>query len=194
MLSTARPTPLRFAGFLALTLGGAATGLGALLTWATVGFPKDLEGALDVQVRGTDVWEGKVVLAIGVATLVGMVVMRLLATVGAKRVVATLIVVGGIASAGLAGMTAVRADPRFGGIGELDAIARAAAHELNLPIEQVRAQLERTFGTILRVDLGPGIPVTIAGGAIAVLGGGLSLVWAGQSRVSEPAAADEEPA
>ena len=158
MLSTSRPTPLRFAGFLALALGGLGMGLGALLTWATVGFRGDLAHRLDVQTKGVDVWEGKVVLAIGVATLVGIVAMRLLSTVAARRAAAAILVLGLLAS-DLAAVDALRAQSRFVPTG---------------PMWRMAGELMKLD---LRVDLSPGIWLAIAGGALGVLGGALSLVW-----------------
>jgi hypothetical protein len=162
MPSTSRPTPLRFAGFLALALGGLGMGLGALLTWATVGFRGDLTHRGDIATMGIDVWEGKVVLAIGVATLVGIVAMRLLSTVAARRAAAAAILVLGPLAAGLAAADALRAESRFVPTG---------------PMGRMAGQL---MYLDLRVDLGPGIWLAIAGGLPAAIGGVLSLVWAGR--------------
>ena len=51
-------------------------GVGATREWAAIGFVADAEGAADVSVHGTDVWEGKVVLLIAGLALVVMIVMR----------------------------------------------------------------------------------------------------------------------
>lgn len=163
MLSTSRPTSLRFAGFLALALGGLGMGLGALFTWATVGFPNDLEHRLDLQTMGVDVWEGKVVLAIGVVVLVGIVAMRALSTVAARRAVALAIVVLGSLAVALAAADALRAESRFVQI----------------------APIWRTGSEgFMRVDLGPGIWLAIGGGILAAIGGVLSFAWAGRSTVA----------
>lgn len=165
MLSTSRPTPLRFAGFLTLALGGLGMGLGALLSWATVGFPGDLAHRLDVATKGIDVWEGKVVLAVGVLTLVAIVAMRLLPTAAARRTVAAAIVVLGSLAAVLAAVDASRIDSRFVSTG---------------PMGHMAGEVMRMS---LRVDVGPGIWLAIAGGVLAAVGGALSLIWAGRSSV-----------
>jgi hypothetical protein len=165
MLSTSRPTPLRFAGFLALALGGLGMGLGALSTWATVGSPNAIEHSGDVRTTGIDVWEGKVVLAVGVLTLVAIVTMRLLSTVAARRTVAAAIVVLGSLAVVLTAMDALRAESRFTQVG---------------PMSHMAGQL---MYLNLRVDVGPGIWLAIAGGILAAVGGALSLVWAGRSPV-----------
>ena len=81
IVSTARPSMLRLAGFLTLTTGGLLISLGSLLPWAKV-------PPFDTPIRGTDLWEGIVALGIGVVVLVGMVTMRLMATPAAPRAVA----------------------------------------------------------------------------------------------------------
>jgi hypothetical protein len=191
LLSTARPSKLRLAGFATLTLGGVLLGVGALLTWATVGFPGDLQGTLDVKTKGVDVWEGEVALAIGVATLVGMIVMRLLRSARARRGVAVAILVAGLGAAALVASDALRADSRFGGSGGLDAIAHRLATRLGQPYPAIRIRVEKELGRVLRVDLGFGMFLAIAGGISAAAGGALSIAWA---RARQAAPAGDTPA
>jgi len=194
ILSTARPTKLRFAGFLTLALGGMLLGLGALLSWATVGFTRDAQGALDLPTKGIDVWEGGLALAAGVATLVGMVAMRLLRERRTRQVVAAAIIVLGLAATALAASDALRADARFGGTGGLDAIAHNLSSHLDQPYAEVRAELERQYGADLRVDLKPGIFLVIAGGLVAAAGGVLSILWANRVTPALPRGSDDESA
>jgi len=178
ILSTARPTPLRLAGFLALTPGAAGAGLGAVRDWVVVGFPGDATRAADVPVSGTDVWEGKAVLLLAVATLVGMLAIRLAAASSTRTAIAVVLIAFGAVAAALPPVVAAGAEQRFGGGEGLDRIARALALELALPEDVVREQLEEQFGALLRVDVASGVWISAAGGALIALGGGLSLAWA----------------
>jgi hypothetical protein len=193
ILSITRPTRLRLAGFLTLTLGGALLGLGALLSWATVGFTRDAQGALDLPTKGIDLWEGGLVLAAGVAVLVGMIAMRLLLERRARQVVAAAIIVLGVAATALAASDALRAETRFGGTGGLDAIAHNISSRLDRPYAQVRPELERQYGADLRVDLEPGIFMVMVGGLVAASGGLLSIAWANRARPAPPEDLSEGP-
>lgn len=181
-LSTARPTPLRLAGFLALAAGAAAAGFGAVREWAVVGFPQDAAGAADVAFRGTDVWEGKVAFLVAVTALVVMVTLRLVAAAPTRRALAVLLLALGLAVLVLPFADAVRATERFGGGEGLDRVATALAAELELPEDLVRAQLEEQFGAALRVDVKPGLWISASGGLLLAGGGALSLAWASRSR------------
>ncbi len=48
IVSTARPSTLRLAGFLALTTGGLMISLGSLMTWAKVPLPPRLRTKRDI--------------------------------------------------------------------------------------------------------------------------------------------------
>ncbi|HZD80432.1 MAG TPA: hypothetical protein VE646_10400 [Actinomycetota bacterium] len=75
LLSTARPTRLRLAGFLALEWWGRLVARGSLRTWATV-------RPFRTGTAGIDLWEGELTLALGLSVLVGVIVMRMLAAPG----------------------------------------------------------------------------------------------------------------
>lgn len=177
ILSTARPSAVRLWGFACLVGGALLAGVGALLTWATVGFPGDERGTLDVAVKGVDVWEGTVVLAVAVLALVGMLTMRLASGTEARRAIAFAIATLGALVMALALSVAIRADARFGGPEGLDDVAASLAERLGQDPAAVRTELERQFGDQIRVDLGPGVPVAIAGGLLIDAGGALSLLW-----------------
>lgn len=177
ILSTARPSPLRLWGFLCTALGGLALGLGALSTWATVGFPQDTEGAADVVFKGVDTWEGIVVLLAAAVALLGAVAVRLLASKRARRIVAVAILALSLIALAVSLSAALRPDARFGGSGSLDRIAASVAGQLDLPVDEVRSQLEQQFGEQLQVDLGVGVWVSALGGALAAAGAVLTLAW-----------------
>ncbi|HKZ75961.1 MAG TPA: hypothetical protein VJ259_04800 [Actinomycetota bacterium] len=184
ILFAARPTRLRLGGFLALALGGVLIGLGSLTDWATV-------SPFDTPTRGVDIWEGILTLAIGVAVLVGMIVMRLLATQPARRAVAIAILVLGLVASALAAAVALNAERRFTAPGERDRIAMEEAARLGLPFDQVRDQIEVAFDLRFQVSLDAGVYLVIAGGLLGALGGALSLAWAtGQGRPGSSFAPD----
>lgn len=188
LLSTARPTPVRLAGFLALSVGAVAAGAGAVRDWAVVGFPEDAAGAADVSFRGTDVWEGKVALLLAVGALVAMLALRLAQTAATRKAIAALLIAFGLTATALPLADAARAEDRFGGVGGLDRIARGLAARLDLPEDVVREQLEERFEALLRVEVRPGLWVSSAGGLLIALGGGLSLAWAVRRAVPPPEA------
>jgi len=182
IVSTARPSMLRLAGFLTLTAGGLMISLGSLSTWATV-------PPFDAPTRGTDLWEGIVALAIGVAVLVGMVMMRLMSTASARRAVAVAILALGLLAAAIAAADAMRANARFTSPGQRDRIARELAAQLDLPYDQVRSRLATIYERRFHVSLQPGLFMVVAGGLLAASGGALSIAWA--ARASGPHAERE---
>jgi hypothetical protein len=178
VLSTARPTPLRLAGFFCLAAGAIAAGIGATRDWAVVGFPQDEIGAADVAFRGTDVWEGKAVLLVAVAALLAMLALRLAQGKATRKALAVLLIAIGVVVAALPLADALRARERFGGGGGLDRMASVLAPRLDLPEDVVRRQLEEQHGASLRVDVAAGLWLSAVGGLLLACGGVLSLVWA----------------
>jgi hypothetical protein len=197
ILSTARPSRLRLLGFLCLVAGALLAGIGAALTWATVGFPNDAAHVADVAVKGIDVWEGIVVLAIAAAALVVLIVTRVVGSPVVRTVLSIGLALGGAVAVGLAVLDLATAKDRFGGGGEIDRIATKMAAVLGQPVDAVRALLEKNFGAALRVEVGPGPWMALAGGLLLVLAGALSLAWtrerARAADVSEPVAEDPSP-
>lgn len=177
ILSTARPTRLRLAGFLCLAWGAVLAGIGATREWAVVGFPGDERGAVDVSWKGMDAWEGKVVLFCAVVALLALLAIRLTRAAGARRALAILLVALGLACAILPIMDGVRARDRFGGRNGVDRMAEVLAVELELPEDVVREQLADQFDLQLRVVVGPGLWLSAIGGVLLVAGGALSLLW-----------------
>ena len=183
LLSTARPTRLRLLGFLVLVGGSVLAGVGATRLWATVGFVVDTEGAADVYWYGIDTWEGKVVLLIAGVALVAMIVMRMTTSGALRRTLGVCLIMLGLVCAALPLLAAIGAEERFGGGEGLDRIAAAYAAELRLPEDVIREQLADLFRGDLRVDIGPGLWLSFAGGVVIAAGGALGLAWA---RTREP--------
>lgn len=184
ILSTARPSKLRLAGFLCLVAGAIAAGIGSTREWASIGFRADVQHAVDVSVRGTDVWEGKVVLFAAGAALFAMLAMRLASAAGTRRVLAIGLVALGLAGLVLPVMVVLRPEARFGGGGGSDRLVEHIAAEVGQPEDVVRDQFEQELRQDLRVDLGSGPWLSVAGGVLLVAGGVLSFAWI---RQREPA-------
>ncbi len=176
--STAPPTTLRLVGFLVVVLGSAAAGIGATREWAAIGFAADTQGAADVSVYGTDVWEGKVILLAAGVALVATIVMRVARSAVVRAACGVLLVALGITCLVLAITTSVGARARFGGEEGLDRVARVLSQELGLPEDVVREQLAEQFERDLRVELQPAIWLCGLGGVLLVAGGVLGLAWA----------------
>lgn len=174
VLTTTRPTPLRLWGFLAVVVGAALAGAGALSTWAVVGFRGDATGAADVASKGTDTWEGLVVLVCAMGSLVALVVLRLMRSASARRALAAAILVLGVVACVCALSLAARAEER---LADFRLSAERLADQLDRPVAEVRAELERQFGRVTRVDLATGVWLAAAGGALIAVGGVLALVW-----------------
>jgi hypothetical protein len=177
ILSTARPTKLRLAGFLCLAVGAVAAGYGTTADWVIIGFPADLERVADVTVRGTDVWEGKAVLLGSVAALVAMLAMRLSRSDAIGRSLAVALIVLGLVALALPVWDGVRAEDRFRGGEGVDLLAERLAAQLELPEDVVREQLGEEFQRALRVEVARGIWISAAGGILFAIGGALSFVW-----------------
>jgi hypothetical protein len=188
-LSTARPSRLRFAGFVTLVAGGALLGVGAIRTWGSVGLSAEIDPtrAIAGAIPGIDVWEGKLALAAALVVLIGMLVLRLTHSSATRRLIAVAITVVGFGSAALALTVALDAEDRFVQTEGLDAYARVLSEELDLPFDQVRRDIEEVFFEDLLVETGTGVWLTVAGGALAGIGGVLSLMWVRQIERDRPA-------
>ena len=175
--STARATGLRLAGTVCVGLGAIAAGVGATREWATIGFTADVEHAADVSVHGIDVWEGKVVVFAAVAALLVMLAMRISGTRGTRRGLAIALIVLGALCVALPTVDAARAEDRFGGVEGVDRFAKTLSVQLGLPEEVVRERLSDLLAQDLRVEISPGLWITVAGGVLLVAGGVLGLAW-----------------
>jgi hypothetical protein len=181
VLDVSRPTPLRLFGFLFTALGGLLIALGAISDWATVVFQG--QAFENSAAKGIDVLEGRVALGLGVAMLVAIVSMRLAGSIGARRLLALIVLVAALGALAIGVVDVLRAKDRFGGYG-LDETAAAMAEQFDVPVDRVRADLEAEIARDGSIDLGMGIWLVVAGGAIGVVGGLLDLAWVGQQRLA----------
>lgn len=175
ILSTARPTKLRLAGFLATALGGLLLGLGAVAAWGKIG-PTDT--------RGVDIPEGKAALVVAALVLLSIPAIRIAGGRGARQVIAWMVVVGSLLAGALAVWALADATMRIGGVA-IDREAHRIALETGLPEADLRRQLERL--TDVRIE--PGVWLTVAGAVLGALGGALSIAWANHGK----APAEETP-
>jgi hypothetical protein len=181
VLDVSRPTPLRLFGFLFTAIGGLLIALGAISDWATVVF---LGGAFpDSAAKGIDVVEGKVALGLGIFLLVAIVAMRLAGSLGARRAIALLMTVSALFALAIGVVDIVRAQDRFGGY-TVDQTAKQLASDSGQPLDKVRASVEGVIAREGSIDLGLGLWLVVAGGAIGTIGGLLDIAWVGQRRLA----------
>jgi hypothetical protein len=181
VLDVSRPTPLRLFGFLFTAAGGLLIALGAISDWATVVF---LGGAFpDSAAKGIDVVEGKVALGLGVFLLVAIVAMRLAGSLGARRAIALLMTASALSALAIGVVDIVRAQDRFGGY-TVDQTAKQLASDSGQPLDKVRATVEGVIAREGSIDLGLGLWLVVAGGAIGTIGGLLDIAWVGQRRLA----------
>ena len=186
IVSTARSTGLRVAGFLCVALGAVVAGVGATREWVAVGFTADTEHAADLSVHGIDVWEGKVVLFAAAASLLVLLAMRISGSPSTRRGLAVALIVLGALCIALPVVDAVRARDRFAGGGGLERFVASLSVKLGLPEEVVREGLSAQLDEELRVEVSPDLWLTAAGGVLLVVGGGLSVAWSRWGATSGP--------
>ena len=181
-LDVSRPTPLRLAGFLFTAVGGLLIAWGAISDWATVVF---LGGSFSGSAtKGIDVVEGQIALAFGVILLVAIVVLRLARTTGARRAIALLVLLCAAGALAIGIVDIVRADDRFGGYG-VEKIAQQLSEASGVPLEQALRDVQLEVDRAGSIDIGLGLWLVVAGGAIGVVGGLLDLAWVGRERLRE---------
>jgi hypothetical protein len=172
----ARGLALRVLGFLLGVGGGFLMGLGALSTWATVGFRAPNLAGLDSTIKGVDVWEGLVALACAVLVIVLVMATRFMRE-GASMFTA-IALLAALAVAVPAGLAVARFEERFADPGA-DEAAERLADQTGLPPEVLRERFEEIRGELVEVRLGVGIPLVIIGAAAAVIGSLLTRSWTG---------------
>ena len=184
-LDTSPPSPLRLVGFLLVVVGALLAGVGALQTWVTVGIANQPQ--LDTPTKGTDIWQGLVVLGCAAILLVGLLVSR--AVKGRTRTaVGGLLVAAGIVAAAVAGAFLATASSAYSALDDqkvIDALAKA----IGATADQVRAKACAAFGCTTTVGSGPWL--AIAGGVLGLVGGIVVLAWASRITPEDLPAASE---
>ena len=157
--------------------GALVAGLGSLTTWVTVGI-RDVP--IDSVFRGTDIPDGRIVLASAIAMLGAVLVSRLLRTPAARKAVAAVVIAGGVLCVGMAGAFVVTATSRFE-----PANSEALADALDVTEAELMAMLDAE-GVLGFTEVGAGPYLALLGGVLGVLGGVLVLAWASRTDATEP--------
>ena len=166
LLSTKAPTRLRLLGFLAIGLGALLSGAGALATWAVIGFPASIHG-FELPVRGTDIWEGVVVLGAAVAAAVLAVVTYATRSPAGRRSAGFAVAALGVAIVALTAVTLAVADGRF------------------TQPDAVGAPLTPEAARFLVIHVRPAPWIALAGG-ILILVGGVLRAWDARAATATP--------
>ncbi|MEX0832773.1 MAG: Trp biosynthesis-associated membrane protein [Actinomycetota bacterium] len=168
---------LRTAGFLISVLGGFLVALGSLLPWAEVDF-----GGIATTV-GIDLGDGLITLVAGAVMVISVLAMRVGKTSRARRGLGVVVIAGGLAAVSI-GVGALLGNKDKFALPAVEVKLEQVAEQTGLPLERLKEQLAEQLEVI---EVQPGIYVVIAGGAIGIIGGLLSLKWASRWKGSEPA-------
>jgi hypothetical protein len=153
------------------------------MNWISVGLKGAAGGdGFTVSTPGIDLNAGLAALALGIAAILGIVVLRLSHSTTLRRLVAVGVIVVGLAAAGIGIYEVSGARDRF-----LFSGVRAFAEHFNaeqgLPQnDDLAAQIREQLRQDGFVDLEIGIYVVIVGGVIAAVGGAFDFAWAGARR------------
>jgi hypothetical protein len=166
------PIRLRVAGSVLTIAGALIAGIGSTLAWATAGLRLDTQGVLDLEFRGLDLVGGIIALVVAVLTLGGLALFRR-ATGQARERLGVGLLLAGVVIMAMPLSVAIRAEKRA-----VESMARVAAQTGGLTIEEATELVREDPSLAVRSELGPGIWLTLAGGALVVVGTAANLVWA----------------
>jgi len=167
-LDASRPSALRLAGFVVTMVAALLVGLGSIATWATVGIPSE---NVNTDIPGVDLLDGRVTLICAVVMLIGTLATR---TSRSSRVAvgwAVGVIAAGVVSLAIAGSFLMT------GLSRSTVVASLPPREMWDLVGAFR-------------EMGAGPLLVVVGGALAFVGGVLSLAWAMRGR-ENPAPADE---
>jgi hypothetical protein len=178
-LNASRPSNLRLAAF-ALTAGGALLmGIGALVTWVTVGIADQL--AVQTVTPGTDLSGGLITLVCAVVVLVLVVVSRFV-TGTMRRVLSIVVIAAGVLAAAVAGYFIWAAPTHYSPVDD-DNLVTALANATGRSIDEVRAALAQVVDQLGGyTHIGPGPWMVLIGSVLVVVGGVLTLQWSARVR------------
>ena len=188
-MDTSRPSNLRLAAFALTASGALVIGVGSILTWVTVGFADPSLAALTSPTKGTDIADGKIALGCAVATLLLVVVSRVVSDTVRAVMAGIVVVAGGLATA-VAAVFIRSAPTNYTPIDSEGLVARIAAYLGKTP-DEIRAALvgvSDKLGPYTNVGAGPW--VVVIGGLMVIVGGVLTVRWA--ARLSAAHVATDE--
>jgi hypothetical protein len=185
-----RPTQLRLWGFILTVGGGALIAVGALLPWVSVGLKSDTQGALTTTSPGVDLRPGQVCLALGVLAILAILALRVMHSISLRRAVSIGVLVAGLVAIvlGVRELT-IKDHLLFTGARQ---IAEQIHAQTGLPPHDVLTKAHDELQKEGFADAGIGIWLTIAGGAVTIVGGVLDVLWV-QSRARAHAHAFDAP-
>jgi len=173
------PTRLRVAGFALTAAGALLAGIGSTLVWTTAGLRQDTEGVLDLEFLGIDLVEGIVALVAVGATVAVLVALPRLHRKGRVRGAIGLLVAGAVLVA-MPVWVALRAEDRA-----VEDVAQVVADTGGLSNREATELVRTDPDLAVRADTG-GAWLSIAGGALVLIGAAVNLAWA--RRRDEPLA------
>jgi hypothetical protein len=176
------PMRLRVAGSVLTIVGALIAGIGSTLAWTTAGLRLDTQGVLDLEFRGLDLIGGIIALVVAVLTLGGLTLFRR-ATGRARERLGVGLLFAGVVTMAMPLSVAIRAEERA-----VEGMAKVAAQTGGLRIEEATELIREDPSLAVRSELGPGIWLTVAGGALVIVGTAANLAWTrrGEPAVVEP--------
>ncbi len=172
---------LRVAGSVLTIVGALPAGIGSTLAWTTAGLRLDTQGVLDLEFRGLDLVGGIIALVVAGLTLGGVAFFRR-ATGRAREGLGVGLLYAGVVIMAMPLSVAIRAEERA-----VEGMAKVAARTGGLTIEEATELVREDPSLAVRSELGPGIWLTIAGGALVIVGTAANLAW---TRRRQPAAVE----
>lgn len=175
------PMRLRVAGSVVTIVGAFMAGIGSTFAWTTVGLRVDTQGVLDLEFRGLDLLGGTIAFVVAVVALGGLALFRR-ATGPARGRLGVGLLLAGVIIVAMPLSVAIRAEERA-----VESMAEIAAETGGLTIEEATELVREDPSLAVRSELGPGIWLTLAGGALVVVGTAANLT---RARRGEPAAVE----
>ena len=160
---------LRAGGFLVTVAGSLLTGIGSLLAWAEVGLEGNRASVISPTYLGVDLVEGRIAVGLALVAITCVLLARAGET-GARRWAAVVVLVSGVAILAATGALAVAGSDRL----ERDAVARLRDA---LGERQGDEETIDDIAALVDARLRPGVWMTMAGGAVVVIGGVVSVAW-----------------
>ncbi len=150
------------------SVGALLMGVGATVTWITVGIPNE---TAHTAIRGTDLTDGVVVLLCAVVTLAAVFATRIVGSAGARQAASALAAIAGLVAGAIGVAFLVAGKDR-------DAVIEALGIPRGMWLQ---------FGVFR--DLGPGAYLAVLGGLFAVVGSLMMVLSAGTADPHRPDAA-----
>lgn len=155
-------------------LGGILAIVGTLLSWITVKIELGEAGSQSFSANGLKTSDGKIAIVAAIILLIAAGGMRAGKTKGARRGLAILAVIAGLAAGGVAILNIATAERQKSDA--LDEASAQIASSTGLTAADVRTELEK----VTTISLAFGIYITAAGGVIGLIGGIMGIGSAGK--------------